>query len=238
MEIWLDTVNLEVVSDAAKTGIVSGVTTNPSILSRTKNVEETLTHLLDLQNGPVAVQVTTQDSENMIEEGISIFEFSNRMIVKVPVNNNGLIAMHQLYEKQIPVLGTAIFHPKQALLAANLGAAYIAPYFSHIGEIGNANEILKTIVTILRANNSKTKLLVASLRNLDDFIYCALIGADSVTIKDDLYYKLVADHHLSEKFTQKFLSDWHQTHGNGSLKNHLCTKDVSYNARCIDQLKL
>lgn len=223
MKIWLDTVNLDVVADAAKTGVISGITTNPTILSRTKNVEETLTNFLEMQQGPVAVQVTAQDVESMVEEGEHIFKFSDRLIIKIPVNSNGLIAMHQLCKKQIPVLGTGIFHPCQALLAANHGAAYISPYFSHIGDIGNANDTLKTIRTILRENHYKTKLLVASLRNIDDLIYCSLIGVDAVTIKDDLYYKLVDDHYLWEKFSLKFLSDWQQTHGNASIKDLLAT---------------
>lgn len=224
MQIWLDTINLKVVADAAKTGIIAGITTNPSILSRTQNVKETLTRLLDMQKGCVAVQVTAQDVENMVEEGEHIFEFSSRMIIKVPVNNNGLVAMHQLCEKKIPVLGTGIFHPSQALLAANHGAAYISPYFSHID---NAHETLKTIATILRTTPYKTKLLAASLRNLDDLLYCSLLGADAVTIKDDLYYKLVADHYLWEKFSQQFIGDWQQTHGNASIKDLLSTKEKS-----------
>lgn len=224
MQIWLDTINLEVVEDAAKAGVLSGITTNPSILSKTKNVLETLTRLLEIQKGPIAVQVTSQDAEGMVDEGLRIFEFSHRMIVKIPVNRNGLIAMRKLCEAQIPVLGTGIFHSSQALLAANQGASYISPYFSHIGDIGNANEVLSTIAAILRTHSYKTELLVASLRNFDDLIYCTLQGVDAVTIKDDLYFKLVANHDLLEKFSQKFLKDWRSTHGDTSIKDLLAIK--------------
>ncbi len=217
MQIWLDTVNLTDVTDAAKTGVISGVTTNPSILSKTKNVRETLNQLLESQKGPVAVQVTAEDAEGMVEEGKQIFAFSDRMIVKVPVSHNGLIAIRQLREKGIPLLGTGIFHPSQALLAANHGVSYISPYFCPIGEMDGAKETIKSITTILQTGQYKTKTLVASLKNLDDLVYCALNGVDAVTIKGDLYYDLVRDHQLWEKFSQIFSDDWQQAHENVSI---------------------
>lgn len=221
MQIWLDTIDLETVKDASKTGILSGITTNPSILSKTKNIPETLSGLLQLQKGPVAVQVTSKNAEDMIEEGRHIFDFSERMIVKVPVNKEGLIAIHQLCEDKIPVLGTGIFTPTQALLAANLGASYIAPYFCHIGTPEEAVETLQAITDILKVNGFKTKVLAASLRSVDHIIACARLGIAAATIKEDLYYKLTETHPACENFSQKFLTDWQQTHGNNSLTSLL-----------------
>jgi len=221
MKIFLDTINLNCVRSGVKTGIISGVTTNPSILSKAKNVRDTLLQLLDLQEGPVAVQVTSNEPHDMIEEGRSIHQFSSRMIVKVPVNHHGLITMRQLRQEGIPVLGTGIFHPAQALLAANHGAAYISPYFSHMGEMGNAFETLKSIVDILKLHNHSTQILAASLRQLDHLAYCALIGIEAVTIKDDLYEKLIAEHPLLDNFSKKFSNDWKEAHGNASIKDFL-----------------
>jgi len=234
MQIWLDTINLEVVEDAAKTGILSGITTNPSILSTAKNVPNILKALLELQEGPIAIQVTAEDAENMIIEGREIFAFSNRAIIKIPVNHDGLIAIQQLHKENIPVLGTGVFHTTQALLAANQGAKYISPYFSHIGDIGDAYESLNSMATILQ--KYPTKLLVASLRNLDDLVYCALLGIDAVTIKDELYYKLVAEHPLLERFSHKFLSDWREAHGNVSIKT-LLTKQTEPKEKFATLLK-
>lgn len=224
MQIWLDTINLELIADAAKIGIISGITTNPSILSKAKNVPEILVSLLELQDGPVAVQVTAEDADNMILEAREIFSISKRMIIKIPVNIRGLTAMRQLRKENIPVLGTAIFHPTQALLAINQGATYIAPYFSHISDISDANQSLKTMATIVQ--NGPTKILVASLKNLEDIVSCSLLGVDAITIKDELYLKLVSEHPLLEKFTQKFLSDWKEAHGNLSIKNLLPKKKI------------
>ncbi len=221
MKIWLDTINLDLVAEAGKMGILFGITTNPSILSKAKNVEKTLMSLLGLQEGPVAVQVTAQDAEAMIEEGMHISKYSPRLIVKVPVTQNGLRAIKELTKRNIPVLGTGILHLSQALLAANLGASYIAPYFSHIGKIANAEEVLEKMVTILRLNRYETKLMVASLKSVDDIIFSARIGADAITIKDDLFMKLVADQASWEKTSQKFQSDWQEAHGNLSIKDLL-----------------
>jgi transaldolase len=221
MKIFLDTINLNCVRSGVKTGIISGITTNPSILSKAKNVRETLLQLLDLQDGPVAVQVTSNEPQDMIEEGRSIHQFSSRMIVKVPVNLHGLITMRQLCQEGIPVLGTGIFHPAQALLAANHGATYISPYFSHMGEMGNAFETLKSMADILKLHNHSTQILAASLRQLDHLAYCALIGIEAVTIKDDLYEKLISEHPLLENFSKKFSNEWKEAHGNASIKDFL-----------------
>lgn len=228
MKIWLDTIHLETISDAVKTGIMAGITTNPSILSKAKNIPETLCHLLDLQKGALAIQVTAQDAEGMIEEGRAIAQFSPRTIVKVFVNNQGIQAIRHLCEEGIPVLGTGIFHPMQVLLAANLGVKYLSPYFSHIADIGNAYETLKTMSNLLQVHSLKAKLLVASVKTLEDLVFCANLGVDSVTIKDDLYYKLVSDHHLLQKFSQKFLQDWEEAQGFGtSIKDLLVEAEVS-----------
>lgn len=212
MEIWLDTIDLEIIADAVKTGIISGITTNPSILSYAKDPFETIKRLLDLQPGPVAVQVTSQDVENMTEEAYAISSLSPRMIVKIPVNYNGLLAMKAL--KGIPILGTTILYPSQALLARQHELDYIAPYFSHMGE--NAQETLKKMIELL--NGSKTKTLVASIKEVDHVVACALLGAEAVTIKSDLYRKLVENQASIGKFLEKFDSDWKQRHGKKSIK--------------------
>ncbi len=221
MQIWLDTIDSSVIADAVQTGILAGVTTNPSILSNTANVRETLTELLNLQPGPVAVQVTSHDPASMIEEGVRIFAFSSRMVVKVPINRNGLIAIKQLHHKGIPVMGTGILFPSQALLASNLGTSYIAPYFGHMGD--EAAATLKTMVEIMRMNGSSTKILVASLKHLDHIILCASLGVAAITIKPELYGQLVADQPVVESFYQRFISDWAKTHGHLSIKEALAS---------------
>lgn len=221
MEIWLDTINVELAAKASRCGIISGITTNPSLLSKSPNVNKTLTGLLKAQPGPVAVQVTGQTAAEMSDEGKHIFDFSDRMIIKVPVSSQGLEAIHLLCSEKIPVLGTGVFYPAQALLAAKLGVKYIAPYYAHINEIGNAYDTLKTIKEMFGSHGYPAKILAASVRTLDDFIKCAHLGIEAVTIKDELYHALVAEPALLEKFNQKFSSEWCNAHGNVSIKYFL-----------------
>jgi transaldolase len=221
MEIWLDTIDEDVIVDGETTGVITGITTNPSILSNANNVRHTLLRILDIQSGPVAVQVTSTDADAMIEEGMRIFGLSSRLIVKVPINRNGLIAIKHLQREKVSVLGTGVVFATQALLASNQGVSYIAPYFSHMSDIGDASATLKTMVDILHINGSSTKILAASLKQLDHIILCASLGIAAVTIKPDLYYKLLDDHPVVEGFSERFLRDWAHTHGKMSIKQAL-----------------
>lgn len=219
MEIWLDTIDTEVILDGMKTGIIEGVTTNPSILSKATNVPDTLKKLLEIQTGQVAVQVTSCEVDNMVEEGMHIYRLSKRMVVKVPVSHNGLIAIRQLKEYGVSIVATGILTPAQALLAYNLKVEYIAPYFSHME---NPLENLKIMVEILKNKpQARTKILAASLREVDHIVQCAQLGVDVVTIKPDLYYKLVVNHPITENFCKKFAVDWSEQHGTNSIKQVL-----------------
>lgn len=217
MKIWLDTIAFDVIADSVKTGMISGVTTNPSILAGAGNVPKTLRHILELQPGPVAVQVTSKDAEGMIEEGKRIFDFSDRMVVKIPVNYNGLIAMEVLQKEGIPLLGTAVVLPVQALLVRNHDLPYMSPYFSHMGE--NAKEALQKMQEILK--NAKTKILAASFREVEQILTCALLGIEMATIKPNLYKELVENHAVVEAFVERFSTEWSQRHGIVSIKELL-----------------
>jgi len=139
------------------------------------------------------------------------------MIVKVPVNRQGLIAIKQLRSEKIPVLGTGILYPAQALLASHLGVEYIAPYFSHMSALGDAVSGIQTMAGILRASGSSTKILAASLKQVDHILSMAALGVQAVTIKPDLYHKLLEVQPLVEGFSQKFSLDWIQKQGQRSL---------------------
>lgn len=218
MQIWLDTIDLGLVKEAAHAGIISGVTTNPSILSRSRNVPETLRTLLDIQPGRVAVQVTGENSDAIIEEAHSIAAFSERMAVKIPLHYQGLVAMYALRREKIPLLATAIFHPKQALLAAQAGVTYIAPYFFHMGE--ERFDHLNAMVTILQGY--PTKILVASLKTLSDLIFCATIGVAACTIKKELYLELMAEPPSMKEALQRFSTEWEAGQGGISIGRLLC----------------
>lgn len=212
MEIWLDTINTTLIQEAALSGLISGVTTNPAILSESFDVADTLKTLLNLQEGYVAIQVIAARTKEMVEEGEKFFALSNRIIVKIPVNREGLMAIHQLVQRGVPVLGTAIIHPKQAYLAAKLGAVYVAPYFSHIAKTGvNPCDVLETIRKIFQMQNLKTKIMVASVKQIESILQGAEMGIDAVTLKDEVYTKFLENDPLSEACTNALNLQWRKS---------------------------
>jgi TalC/MipB family fructose-6-phosphate aldolase len=182
MEIWLDTIDLKTIEKAKNIGLLDGITTNPTILAEGKKTpEDILEELLNSFSGPLAVQVTVRSEEGMIEQGKDLFDFSDRIIVKVPVTSEGLGAIYHLSLANIPVMATAIFEPMQAFLASQAGACYVVPYFSHIGE--NALEVCQTIQNM----DLSSHLLIASLKKPEQFLQCASLKFDAVTLKGPLF---------------------------------------------------
>lgn len=210
MEIWLDTTNVQLIQKAVRLGILAGVTTNPSIIAASnRSIEDILKDLLHYQEGPVAAQVLAEDTTDMVEEGKYIYSFSNRMIVKIPVTKNGLEALHLLSRQGIPTMATAIFAPHQALMASLIGADYLAPYLSRMEQSGlNPWNALNTMSKILDNYRLKTRILGASLKTVEDVAKCAEAGIYAVTIKDELFEKLIENHPLTDQMVQKFAVDW------------------------------
>ncbi|GAB4188202.1 MAG: fructose-6-phosphate aldolase [Simkaniaceae bacterium] len=204
MQIWLDTIDLDTVKAAADLGILSGITTNPGILAEAANVKEALQSLLSAQHGPIAVQVASVETKDIIAEGRKIFAFSERLIVKVPVGKKGLPAIRQLRKENIPVMATAVLEAAQAIIAAAFEANYIAIYFSHME---NSEESLKVINKLLET--TETKILAASLKHLDHIIACAEIGIEAITIKSGLFHQLT-DYPQADNFTEELLSKWQE----------------------------
>jgi len=210
MQIWLDTVDLDLIQRAKAMGILYGVTTNPSIIAKSKvNLEEALVQILHLQKGPVTVQVTAEDSPAMIHQGESLFGFSNRIIVKVPVTPEGLKAIFALTQSGIPTMATAVYDTNQVLLAASSGASYIAPYFSRICEADiDGIEALKAMLRLLHRYNFSSKLLAASLKSSEQVKQCAEMGAHAVTLNEKVFQQFVEENPLTRQSIDRFAKDW------------------------------
>lgn len=210
MKIWLDTAKIPAVQKAVRMGILAGVTTNPTIIAESqRSLEDVLEDLLHHQEGPVTAQVVANDTLEMVQQGQNLFSFSNRIIVKVPVTENGLEAIHLLSRQGIPTMATVVFTPHQALLAVLAGADYVAPYLSHIEKAGLDPWVsLKSIMSMLQNYRFKTKVLCASIHHLDQIIKCAELGIHSITIKESLFEKMIQDHPLTNERVQKFAEDW------------------------------
>jgi transaldolase len=204
MEIWLDTIERNAIEKAKNLGILYGVTTNPAILAHASDAaEEILEELLNLFSGPLAVQVTVSTVSEMLEQGKDLYDFSPRIIVKIPVTEQGLEAIHRLSNLEIPVMATTIFEPMQALLAAQAGAQYIATYFSHLGD--QALAICKTIAQM----NLSAKLLIASLASPEQIIQCAEANFSAITIKAPLLRECLIVPSQTQEHLRRFENAWH-----------------------------
>lgn len=223
MEIWLDTSNVDFVSHASDLRILDGVTTNPSILALSSfSPEELIEKLLDAQKGMVAVQVLSDDVEEMCNEGRMLSAISKRILVKVPATKNGLRAIYALQSEGIPTLATAIFEPQQALLAFKAGASYLAPYLGRIADTGkNPLQVLSQMHSMKLRYGFKGKIMAASIRELPTAINCIEMGICAMTLYDKIFEAFVQDCEPTLQALEKFKEDWSKKQFEGLVcKNH------------------
>jgi TalC/MipB family fructose-6-phosphate aldolase len=213
MELWLDTCDLDAIAAANKFGVMYGVTTNPSILAKANQDPETIVaKLLEVQDGPITVQVTNEDASGIIQQAKEFYMRSDRIIVKVPATQQGLIAIRQLSQDGIDTMATALFHPNQALLAALAGAHYVAPYLGRMRDAGiDAYATLRSMMTIYKQYAFSTKILVAALRTLEQITVCAEIGVHAITLKLDVFAQLMQEHPLTMEAIDIFARDAQDT---------------------------
>lgn len=212
MEFWLDTIDLSVIEKAASMGLLHGVTTNPSLLSKAQNPLAAIHSILNVQNGPLAVQVTESTTQEMIAQGKKLRQASSRIIVKVPVTQGGWEAMHLLSKENIPVMATAIFHPAQALLAARTGASYVAPYFTRMLKAGDNPLIqIEAMKKMFGHYHLPVKILAANPKTVEQVRSCAELGVEAVTIREDLFADLTDTHELTAHAIEQFLDEWKNT---------------------------
>lgn len=206
MDIWLDTTDEKLVTLGSQLGILKGVTTNPSLIAQSENnLEKNIDTLLKCQRGPIAVQVTAVDHSGIIEQAETLRDYSERIIVKIPVTQEGIKAMASLSHLQFPMMATAVFTPYQALFACQVGAAYIAPYYS---KISNPLDVLEGIVLMMDRYGFETELVVASIKTMEDLDDCFHFGVDAVTLKKSLFEEFIADQSGTFEALDLFSKDW------------------------------
>ncbi|MFL6384737.1 MAG: fructose-6-phosphate aldolase [Nitrososphaeraceae archaeon] len=209
MKIFLDTANLKAINTYNDMGLVDGITTNPTLLSKEKqNPAELMREIVKIVKGPVSLEVIATETEQMLEEAHKLKKFGQNVIVKIPMTSNGMKAVKKLKEDGIETNVTLIFSANQAILAAKAGASYVSPFIGRLDDIGNEGMILiKEITQILRNYQFKTEVLVASIRHPVHVIEAGKIGADIVTLPPDILGKMLT-HPLTDKGLALFLSDW------------------------------
>lgn len=209
MKFFIDTGNTDEIRAAMQMGILDGVTTNPSLLSKeNKPYREVLKEICSIVDGPVSAEVTATDTEGMLKEAYDLAKIADNIAVKIPIIFNGVAAIKKLASEGIMVNVTLCFSPTQALIAAKAGAAFISPFVGRLDDISIIGmDLIEQIVTIYDNYDFETEVLVASVRTPTHVVESALMGADIVTMPFAVIDKLL-NHPLTDIGLKKFLADW------------------------------
>ena len=209
MKIFLDTASIESIKKFVDMGIVDGITTNPTLISREKgHPEDIMREIVKIVKGPVNLEVVATKTEEMVEEGLRLKKFGENVIVKVPMTSDGLKAVRILAENKIKTNVTLIFSSNQALLAAKAGASYVSPFIGRLDDAGQEGmTVIKEIVQIFGNYGYSSEVLVASVRHPIHVIEAGKLGAHIVTLPPDILGKMLT-HPLTDKGLALFLSDW------------------------------
>ncbi len=209
MKIFLDTANLEAIRKFNDMGLLDGITTNPSLMSKEKgNPKDAMAEITKIINGDVSLEVLSTEYSGMLDEGRNLRNYGDNVVVKVPMTPDGLKACKSLTAENIPVNVTLIFSSNQAVLAAKAGAKYVSPFIGRLDDIGqDGMHLIKEIKTIFSNYNFETQILVASIRHPLHVIEAAKIGADVVTLPPAVLDKMLK-HPLTDIGLKNFLADW------------------------------
>ena len=210
MKFFLDTANLNDIREAASFGFADGVTKNPSLIAKEGDVDfkKHIAAICEIVQGPVSAEVTSQDKDGMVREGLEYSKIAPNVVIKCPSTREGLKATRHLADQGIGVNVTLCFSAAQAILAAKAGASFISPFIGRLDDIGeNGLQLLQDIVEIYHNYSWKTEVLAASLRHPIHVIEAARMGADIATMPFKVIDQLF-NHPLTDKGQAQFLADW------------------------------
>ena len=216
MELFIDTANIEEIRKANDMGVISGVTTNPSLIAKEgRDFRQVIQEIASIVDGPISgeVKATTVDAEGMIAEGREIAAIHPNMVVKIPMTAEGLKACKALTQEGIQTNVTLVFSANQALLAARAGATYVSPFLGRLDDISMPGiDLIRTIAEMFAVQGITTKIIAASIRNPIHVTDSALAGADIATVP----YKVIEQmtkHPLTDQGIAKFQADYRAVFG-------------------------
>jgi len=209
MQIFLDTANLDQIKEAASWGILNGVTTNPTLVSKENlKFEDLIKKICKIVPGPVSVECVSTKSKDIIKEARGLAKLADNVVVKIPICVEGLKAIKVVSGEGIKVNTTLIFSPNQALLAAKAGARFVSPFVGRLDDISHQGmDLVDEIVTIFNNYGFETEVIVASIRHPLHVLETALMGADIATVPFAVLEKMVK-HPLTDIGIENFLKDW------------------------------
>lgn len=209
MELFLDTANLEEIKEAAELGVISGVTTNPSLVAREgKNFLELVKEIAQIVPGPVSAEVIATTSPEMVQEARDLAVLHENVVIKVPMTAEGLKAVSVLSKEGIKTNVTLVFSVNQALLASRAGATFVSPFVGRLDDIGYDGMVLvQEIVDVFYNYDLETQVIAASIRHPIHVIEAAKAGAHIATIPAKILKQMI-EHPLTKQGIDKFLADW------------------------------
>ncbi|URZ04970.1 fructose-6-phosphate aldolase [Clostridium felsineum] len=214
MKIFIDTANVEEIKAASKLGVLSGVTTNPSLIAKEgRDLKEVIEEICSIVNGPISAEVISLEAYKMIAEARELAKLHENIVIKVPMCADGLEAVNVLSKEGIKTNVTLIFSPLQALLAARAGASFVSPFLGRLDDIGNPGiEVVRQIVDIFEIHNIKTEVISASVRNPMHVLDVAMAGSHIATIPYGVIIQMTK-HTLTDQGIEKFLKDYDKAFG-------------------------
>ncbi|MEM0167214.1 MAG: fructose-6-phosphate aldolase [Thermoplasmatales archaeon] len=212
MKIFLDTANLKEIEEGVSWGCVDGVTTNPTLISKElvggSDFRTLVSRILQLVDGPVSLEVTSLDSDGMVDEAKKLRSIGKNVVVKIPTTVEGLKALKVLRKQGIETNATLVFSVNQALLVAKAGASYVSPFVGRLDDIGeDGMSLVEDIKRVYENYGIETKIIVASIRHPIHVRRAAILGADIATMPFDVFKKLIT-HPKTDEGLKRFLDDW------------------------------
>ena len=208
MEFFIDTAEVDKIRELNEMGLVQGVTTNPSLIKKAgRDHEQTIREISSFIKGPISVEAISEDAKGMVKEAEEFVTWGKNIVIKIPMNPEGMKAVKILAKKGIKTNVTLVFSAMQALIAAKAGATYVSPFVGRLDDIGHSGmELVAEIREVYDNYGFGTKILAASLRHPAHVLESALIGADVATIPPSTMLKLF-NHPLTDKGFKQFLED-------------------------------
>lgn len=215
MKFFLDTAQVDEIREAAKTGLVDGVTTNPSLVAKAgRNYREVLEEICEIVNGPISAEVVSADADGMISEARKLTKIHSNIVIKIPMTDDGILAAGELVRSGIPVNMTLVFSPLQALICGKLGVDFVSPFIGRLDDIAHTGmELVADILTIYENYGVDTEVIVASVRHPLHVLDAARLGAHIATIPAGVFQKM-SRHPLTDAGMKKFLADAAKIPGN------------------------
>ncbi|MFO7263309.1 MAG: fructose-6-phosphate aldolase [Bacillaceae bacterium G1] len=209
MKLYIDSANVDEIRDAYEMGIISGVTTNPTLVAKEgRDFIQTLKEIADIVDAPISAEVVSTTAAEMVAEAEPLAALSKNIVIKIPMTAEGLKAVKMLTKKKIRTNVTLIFSANQALLAARAGASYVSPFIGRLDDIGyDGLQLVRTIAEMFAVHDIETEIIAASVRHPVHVTEAALAGAHIATVPYKVLMQMIR-HPLTDKGIERFLADW------------------------------